>query len=105
MSRRTKAKSYAEMNVQELAEVTAEFDKELVIDSFREPDEQARADWERAVRKPGRPRRGKGAKVISVSVEKGLLQRCDVLAKKQGVSRASLVDRGLRAVLAAEEVK
>jgi metal-responsive CopG/Arc/MetJ family transcriptional regulator len=40
-------------------------------------------------------------KVISVSLEKGLLSRCDALAKKLGVSRAALVSRGLHEVLSA----
>ena len=60
-----------------------------------------RKAWETARRKPGRPRRGGGAKVISVSVERGLLARSDALAKELGVSRASLIERGLRAVLEA----
>jgi hypothetical protein len=38
--------------------------------------------------------------VISVSVERGLLGRSDRLAKSLGVSRAALIERGLKAVLA-----
>lgn len=89
------------MDAQELAEATAPYDRAMVIDDFRPPSPAARARWERARRKPGRPRRGKGAKVISVSVEKDLLSRSDNLAKRLGVSRASLIERGLEAVLAA----
>ena len=40
-------------------------------------------------------------KVISVSVERGLLARSDALARDLGISRASLIERGLRAVLEA----
>jgi hypothetical protein len=40
--------------------------------------------------------------VISVSVEEALLVRSDALAKKMGISRAGLIARGLRAVLAVE---
>lgn len=62
----------------------------------------ARARWARAKRKPGRPRCGKGAKVISVSVERALLSRSDALAKDMGLTRAGLIERGLQAVLATE---
>ena len=100
-----KKKSYMEMNTKELAEATAEFDKEFVAETFQEPTQSAKAAWQRAKRKPGRPKTGKGVTVISVSVEKGLLDRCDKLATKKGISRASLICRGLRAVLAAEEAQ
>lgn len=39
---------------------------------------------------------------MAVSIEKGLLEESDRLAKKMGLTRAALVARGLRAVLAAE---
>ncbi|MCG3125508.1 MAG: hypothetical protein CHACPFDD_00331 [Phycisphaerae bacterium] len=81
---------------------TAEFDREFVINSFAEPDPAARRRWQRARRKRGRPTVGEGAKVVSVSIERRLLARADRLAKKKRVSRAALISRGLRAVLAAE---
>jgi metal-responsive CopG/Arc/MetJ family transcriptional regulator len=40
--------------------------------------------------------------VISVSVEQELLARTDVLARNLGISRALLIQRGLKAVLAAQ---
>ena len=98
-----KTKPFTEMNAEELAEATAEFDKEFVADTFDELSSEARKQWRKAKRKPGRPRLGKGVKVISLSLEKGLLDRCDRLAKEKGISRAGLVSRGLRAVLAAED--
>ena len=81
---------------------TAEFDREFVADSFVELTAKQRASFERARRKPGRPQEGKGAHVISVSVERALLARSDRLAKELGITRARLISRGLRAVLAAE---
>ena len=41
-----------------------------------------------------------GVKVISVSVERGLLSKSDALASRLGISRAALIERGLRLVLA-----
>ena len=98
-AKRTK-KPITEMTSDELAVETAEFDKEFVADSFGPPPPAAAERWERAKRKRGRPRKGKGAKVISVSLEKGLLARSDRLAKRLGISRAALVARGLEAGLA-----
>ncbi len=95
-------KKTSRKNGRELAEATAPYGQEMVIDGFESPGPAARRRWERARRKPGRPRRGKGAKVISVSVERGLLSQSDSLAKSLGLSRASLIERGLKAVLAAE---
>lgn len=49
----------------------------------------------------GRPKVGEGAKVVSVTIEGGLLKRTDALAKREGVSRAQLVARGLELLLRA----
>jgi hypothetical protein len=97
-----KGKRFPRMNAQELAEATASYGCEMAIDEFEPLSDAARGRWVRARRKPGRPRRGKGAKVISVSVERELLSRSDSLAKNLGLSRASLIERGLKTVLAAE---
>jgi hypothetical protein len=74
----------------------------MVIAQSRPLTAEERAWWKKVRRRPGRPRRGTGAKVISVSVEQELLARSDVLAKSLGISRALLIQRGLKAVLAAE---
>jgi hypothetical protein len=96
------AVNQAEMSLAELRAATKDLGREMVADGFRPMGPLERARWERARRKPGRPRRGAGAKVISVSVERGLLVRSDALARNLGITRASLVERGLKAVLAAE---
>jgi hypothetical protein len=86
----------------EIAEARAGYGREFVIDEFGPMTAVARARWARAKGKPGRPRLGKGARAISVSVERELLSRSDALAKELGVSRAGLIERGLKAVLAAQ---
>ena len=93
---------YARMTVDDLRSETAEFDKEMVVAKSKPLTAEERAWWERVRRLPGRPRRGRGAKVISVSLEQELLARSDALAKNLGISRALLIERGLKAVLAAE---
>lgn len=89
---KAKRKPAGKMTTSELAEATAAYGREMAIDEFRPMDSQSRARWERAKRKVGRPRRGKGAKVISVSVEQDLLEASDRLAKELGVSRARLIE-------------
>ncbi len=90
------------VKVNELAETTAPYDREMVVDDFGPLRGAAWERWLRARRKRGRPRRGKGAKVISVTVERELLARSDSLARDLGLSRAGLIERGLKAVLAVE---
>ncbi len=96
------ASGYERMSLPELRTATKHLDREMVAETFRPLQPAERVRWERARRKPGRPRRGAGAKVISVSVERRLLVRSDALARNLGITRASLVERGLKAVLAAE---
>jgi hypothetical protein len=55
--------------------------------------------WRRFKAKMGRPKVGKGAKTISLTVEKELLKLADAYAKRHGISRAGLVARGLHAIL------
>ena len=76
-----------------------ELDKEFVADTFRPLTLAESKTWRRMRRKRGRPRRGKGAKVISVSVERELLRRADHLAKCSGLTRARLIELGLRTLL------
>jgi hypothetical protein len=99
-TRRDAVSKYQRMNVDELAAATAEFDREMIASTSRALTPAERQTWEEARRKPGRPKKGAGVKVISVSVQRGLLARSDALARSLGVSRAALIERGLRVVLA-----
>lgn len=80
-----------------------EFDREFVADTFAAPSPSARRRWLKARRKPGRPKTGRGSKVISVSIEKELLTRSDRLARKMGISRARLIAGSLRIILEAQQ--
>lgn len=79
----------------------AEFDKEFIADTFAPLKPADKTRWTRA-KKRGRPRLGKGVKVISVSIEQSLLNRADRAARRKGVSRASLIAAGLEVVLTHE---
>lgn len=100
-TKRARKRPLRAMTAGELAEATATYGQEMAIDAFVPMSEASRSRWERARRKAGRPRRGRGVKVISVSVEQDLLKQSDRLARELGLSRARLIERGLRAVIAA----
>jgi hypothetical protein len=87
------------MTTDELREATREFDKED-LSPGRPLRGRMLARWQQAKRKRGRPQNGEGCKVISVSLEKGLLRETDRLARRLKISRARLVAEGLKHVLA-----
>src|SRR5438309_2088888 len=75
-------------------------DREIPFSETRPLTPAQRKLWAQAKKKMGRPLKGtSGVKVISLSVEKGLLARADKLAKAKGVTRASLVAAGINEVL------
>ncbi|MFI5379916.1 MAG: hypothetical protein ACHRHE_11510 [Tepidisphaerales bacterium] len=79
-------------------EIEAESPRQRLARS-RPLNARERQQWRRFKAKMGRPKLGRGAKTISLTVEKGLLEQADAYAKQRGVSRASLVAQGLRAVM------
>ena len=97
MSRRTKL--FTRMTTAELARATKEFDGEFVADTFSPPDACARKRLARAKAKRGRPLRGKGAKAVSVTVERTLLKHADAFARRHHLSRAAVIELALRRVL------
>ena len=94
-------KPYWEMNADELAKATAEFDREAVETPGRPLTAAQRARHERA-RRPGRPLVGQGSERINVTIERGLLGAADKLAKANGWSRAQLIAMGLRQAIATQ---
>jgi hypothetical protein len=97
---KTQSKPYWEMNAEELRNATRDLDAERPGLPGRPLSAAQRTQWERLRRAPGRPTIGKGHRVISVSIEQGLLESIDLLAARMKISRASLIARGLRSVLA-----
>jgi hypothetical protein len=92
-------KPYWEMNASELAKATKVFDRELPDAGFRPLTPGLRTRVAAARRKPGRPRIGRGARRVLVTIEGELLERADSFARKRRISRAQLIAHGLRAVL------
>lgn len=94
-------KKHLELSPARRAEVTKEFDREFVADTFRPMNSENSERWERAKRKSKGGIGTSGAMTISIRVEKTLLKRSDILAKKNGLTRDALIDRALKSVLAA----
>jgi len=95
--KRSPIEEFLALSDEEKEEVVAEFDKEFIAETARPLSPAQRKLWRKAKRKLGRPVKGEGHKVISVSLEKGLLKRVDAFVKKTGTTRASLIARALMA--------
>jgi hypothetical protein len=68
---------------------------------WKAPNAADRAMLNRIKKKMGRPKIGKGCKVVAVSVEVDLLKRADAYAKRLGVGRTELFTHALRGFLPA----
>jgi hypothetical protein len=71
----------------------------IPLSETRPPSAAERARFDRIKRKAGRPRIGQGAKVVAVTLEKGLFKRVDAYAKHHDMKRAEMITRGLRIVM------
>ena len=91
---------FGKMTLRDFDALVSPLDRPIPLSETRPLTAAERRQWQRAKRRPGRPRRGKGARVISLSVEQSLLDRADLAARRAGISRAALFDMGLRVVLA-----
>ena len=90
---------FAALSDVEKENVWKECDREIPLSETRPLIASERRQWERIKKKMGRPVKGKGSKVISLSVERELLEKADRYAKKNGMTRAALVAAGLHTVM------
>lgn len=82
----------------------AKYDREMSLDELRPLTAADKVVHARAHRKGGRPRVGRGAKPVLVTMERSLLERTDRFAKAHSLSRAQLIARGLEVVLTLNEL-
>ncbi|MBI4863840.1 MAG: ribbon-helix-helix protein, CopG family [Candidatus Riflebacteria bacterium] len=99
---KTKRK-YSEMTVGELGITTEAFEEDLVVEKSRSLTPAEQQLWRQAKRKRGRPRMGEGFQRISVSMERGLLERVTAMARERHVPRSLLLAQAVEALLAREE--
>jgi hypothetical protein len=93
-----KRKRYSEMTTAQLREATKEYDREYAGPGLPgKPLTGADRALHRKAR--GRPMVGKGAKIVPVSIERGLLTRADAFAQRHKLKRSEMVAKGLRLVM------
>lgn len=101
MQPRSRRKPYSRMTTEELAAATARFDREdLTAPRPLRGVKQRR--YQRARAKRGRPRIGRGSRAITITLERGLLERADRTARRERVTRSQLIAKALIAELAAD---
>lgn len=86
------------MTAAELAAATRQFEGELDLAETRPLSAENRKWWQQA-RRPGRPKVGKGAKPVLITVEQNLLKQADAYARKHKINRSQLFARGVEAIL------
>jgi hypothetical protein len=97
------AKSYEQMNARELAKATSQYDTPWTgrglpgkpLTAAQRALHRGAASKARA----GRPMIGKGAKIVPVSIERGLLKETDAFAKRHKLKRSQMVAKGLRLLM------
>jgi len=92
-------KPYGKMDAAELAAATARYDRPFGGWEEFKPMTTADRRMHQQARRRGRPKVGRGAKRVMITVEKGLLKAADDYAKRVGMSRSELVANGIRSVL------
>lgn len=101
MTKRIKRpKKLSPMKAMRLAEASGKL-RGIGFDQTRDLTPAERALWDRARRTPGRPRKSAGEKSarVLVTLAPKLLAEADGYAKREGISRAELIARGLTVVL------
>ncbi len=78
--------------------VAAEFDKEILEADLKPLTPRMKA-MDDAMRGRGRPRVGKGARRINLTMEMDLLRRVDSMAAHTGKSRSQIIARGVMKLL------
>jgi hypothetical protein len=83
---------------EEKEEVWRFYDRPIPLSETRPLTPAERRQLKQDKMKVGRPRIGTGTKIVSLTVEKGLLAWADAYAKQHGLSRARLVAQALESL-------
>jgi len=88
------------MSDQEKTASATQFARDVPLSETRALTPAERKQFRRILKRGrGRPRIGKGAKRINITIEKGLLTRVNAFAKRQNISRARIIAEGLELVM------
>jgi hypothetical protein len=78
----------------------APFEKgEIPLSKSRPLTTAERRFWDKVKRGLGRPKVGRGATVVPISIERGLLEEVNAFAKANHLKRSQMVAEGLRLVM------
>ncbi|SRR5258706_9144508 len=94
------AEEFKHMTDAERAAFAKQYDREIPLSETRPLTIAEQTLFKRILRRGrGRPRIGKGAARINITIEKGLLGRVNAFSKKQKISRARMIAKGLELVM------
>ncbi|MCC6422131.1 MAG: hypothetical protein IT447_01520 [Phycisphaerales bacterium] len=97
--KKTNSKPYWKMNAKELNEATRKYDSELIPTTPLTAEMRKRLQEAKAKARAGRKPVGQGSKRVLITMERGLLQEADRLARQKGMSRSQLIADGLKTIL------
>ena len=90
------AEEFEQMTDAQKAAFAKQYDREIPLSQTRPLTAEERRLFKRIMsRGRGRPRIGKGAARINITIEKALLGRVNAFSKKQKISRARMIAQGL----------
>ena len=92
--------TYGRMTARELDADVAKFDREM-LGMPGKPLTSAQRSQHRRARTMGRPITGKGAKRVTITMERELLGKVDSFARKNRISRSATIASGVKALLKA----
>src|SRR5947209_405341 len=104
-----KTKPWSKMTAADLREATKIYDKPLPEDFFVEPSPRERTRHDRVLarakaefkRLRGRPRLGRGARSVLITIDPELLKSADAFAKKKKLSRSALFSMSVARAISA----
>jgi len=100
-SRGGEPKWYSKMKARDLDKVAARFDREIDAGELRPLTPSMRRQEARSKRKKlGRPRVGKGAKRVLITMEQGLLHELNEHIRRKNLTRAAFIAQAVRTQLA-----
>ena len=99
-TRMTFADQFEQMTDTQKAAFAKQYDREIPLSETRPLTATERRLFKRILnRGRGRPRIGKGAARINITIEKDLLGRVNAFARKTKISRARMIAQGLELML------
>ena len=93
-------KAFAALSAEEKEAVYQHLDDPKIALKSKPMNQRMKSLWKKAKHKGGRPRVGRGATRVLISMERGLLEDADAFAEKRGLTRAGLIAQSVRAYIA-----